>query len=153
MDQDTLDTEEAVAPYVPSGKPAKRGKPRRPSEADLDYPVVSKQLRFLQFLVAVAAGAACGELISPGGMGALLGWLTGFAIAAIHIGLLGGLAGAVAGGMAGWNYSDGNFQATVIWALASLALGACLGDWRRWPAPPGGLLSTASADEPTDAPK
>jgi hypothetical protein len=37
--------------------------------------------------------------------------------------------------------------------LAGLALGACLGDWRKWPAPPGGLLATAPADEPAEPPE
>jgi hypothetical protein len=124
---------------------ARVGRRRRPSEADLDFPVVHRQLRALQYLVAAVGGAFFGGMAGES-TGALVGWLAGCAIAALRNGHVGGIVGCVTGGYAGYVFGKESFIACVIWGLAGLAVGACLGDWRRWKAPPGGLLSTDDLD-------
>jgi hypothetical protein len=128
------------------------GRKRLPSDEELDLPVVDKQLRTLQFLVAGFGGALCGELTAPGG-GALLGWLAGCVLAIIRKGVVGALVGCAAAGIAGWKYSGGNLAAAMVWGGAGLALGGCLGDWRALPAPPGGLLEITSPPEPEQHPE
>jgi hypothetical protein len=125
---------------------------RLPSDEELDLPVVDKQLRTLQFLVAGLGGALCGELTAPG-EGALLGWLAGCVLAFIRKGVVGALAGCAAAGLAGWKCSGGSLGTAMVWGGAGLALGGCLGDWRRLPAPPGGLLEIKSPRETEQNPE
>jgi hypothetical protein len=130
----------------PQGRAGRR---RRPSEADLDFPVIHRQLRALQFLVAAVGGAFFGGMAGDS-TGALVGWLAGCAIAALRNGHVGAIVGAVAGGYAGYMGRDESFVACLIWGLAGLAVGACLGDWRKWKAPPGGVLTSEVPDPEAD---
>jgi hypothetical protein len=119
------------------------------TDASLDLPVVEKQLRILQFLVAAVLGAVPGALMGGAG-GAMMGWLFGCLVAAFRNGLLGGVAGAAAGAYSGWLLNPDEPLASIAAGVAGAALGACLGDWRKLPAPPGSGQGPPARDTPAD---
>lgn len=105
-------------------------------DADLDLPVVEKQLRALQMLVAVVAGVVLGIAVFdwPGGV---VGGFCGGIVASIRNGILGMAAGFAAGTLGGWLLTPAHHIGCIPGAIAGIALGACLGDWRNLPVPPG----------------
>jgi hypothetical protein len=130
-----------VAPAEDRGRMAwRRAEPSsrllRRGDAELDLPVVEKQLRFTQFVVAAVAGGVAGGLLRGFG-GALIGWFVGVVLAALRSGLLGAVVGFAAGAGCGWAAYPRRPGAGLLGALVGLALGACLGDWRKLRAPPG----------------
>jgi ATP-dependent Clp protease ATP-binding subunit ClpA len=122
-------------PAAAEGLPQPPRSFRRADDAERDLRVVAWQLRFLQFAVATGAGLFLGADLG-GWAGAVLGLLVGAGVAWARSYLLGALAGAVAGVAAGYQY-DAAPEAMALCGVAGLLLGACLGDWRKLPAPPG----------------
>jgi hypothetical protein len=116
-------------------------------DASLDLPVVEKQLRALQLLLAAVAGAAVGARLL-GMAGGAVGAVAGCGIAATRSGLACAAVGTVAGALYGLHPYPGDLLPCFLWALAGLALGACLGDWRRLPAPPGSGQGPPTPEEP-----
>jgi hypothetical protein len=84
----------------------------------------------------------------PGVGGAVSGWLLGCVVAAFRNGLLGGAAGAAAGAYSGWLLSPDEPINYILAGVAGAALGACLGDWRKLPAPPGSGQGPPTRDTP-----
>src|SRR5262249_42759026 len=97
-----------------------RARRLRLPDAALDLGVVAFQLRFVQFVVAAAAGSLTGAILG-GPPGALLGLVLGCVVAGLRQSWLGALAGAVAGGLC----------AHVPGGLIGFVLGLCMGDWRQ----------------------
>ncbi len=136
-------------------QPPPPGRRRRQSErtdalridASLDLPVVEKQLRALQLLLATVAGAALGARLL-GVPGAAVGMVAGIGVAATRSGLVCAVLGMVGGALYGMYPYPGDPLPGFLWALAGLALGACLGDWRRLPAPPGSGQGPPTDEEP-----
>lgn len=141
-DLDAVLTVEPVPDEAAPRRPRKRR--RRASEnlrltlddAELDLPVVEKQLRALQMLVTVVAGAVLGTALFdwPGGV---VGGFAGCLVASARSGILGMILGFPAGTLAGWLLTPEHHIGCIPGAIAGIALGACLGDWRNSPAPPG----------------
>jgi hypothetical protein len=121
----------------------------RRDDPDFELTVVEWQLRALQFLVAAVLGAVAGGM-RWGAAGAAVGLLAGVGVAAIRSHGLGALAGCVAGVLAAWEASAPALP--FVGGLTGLALGACLGDWRQLPAPPG-TGSWRRKEEPAEAPE
>jgi hypothetical protein len=149
-----------VLPPVRAGQPGRAirlppGRLRRQSvrtealltDASLDLPVVEKQLRALQLLLATVAGAAVGARLL-GLPGCVVGAVVGLGVAATRYNLACALAGMSAGAVYGLHPYPGDLLLGFLWAFAGLALGACLGDWRRLPAPPGSGQGPPTDDDP-----
>jgi hypothetical protein len=117
------------------------------TDASLDLPVVEKQLRVLQVLIACVVGGLAGA-VTLGALAAALGWALGWGVAATRSGIVGGIAGAAAGAVIGWALSYGDPVCYCAGGLTGAALGALLGDWRRLPAPPGSGQGPPAREEP-----
>jgi hypothetical protein len=129
--------------------PALPRAPERPDAPRTDatpaLPVVEKQLRVLQFLVACVVGSLAGA-VTLGALWAVLGWVLGWGVAALRSGIVGGIAGATAGVAIGWTLSYEDPVCYLSGGLAGAALGALLGDWRRLPASPGSGQAAPARD-------
>jgi hypothetical protein len=140
---------EEVLPAEPED--AEVGPPSRPdpllAQSSLDLPVVESQLRALQLVVATVAGAAVGAR-ALGLAGGAVGAVVGFGVAATRYNLACAIAGTAAGALYGLYPYPGDPLPGFLWALAGFAVGACLGDWRRLPAPPGSGQGPPTDEEP-----
>src|SRR5262249_41619020 len=123
------------APDAPTvGQPVV--KRRRPSDAELDLPVVEMQLVVLCVCLAAFSGALLGYLMLGVG-GAGMGFVVGFLAGLIRHPYLTGFVGGTGGFLGGFLYDSSDPSGYLIAGLAGLALGACTGDWRKLRAPPG----------------
>jgi hypothetical protein len=140
----TLVTANPLPPEVGEEEPA--GGPRPPEEGRVqgprqtptepDLPVVERQLMALRVcLAAVAGGLLCHVLLGPGG--AVLGLFGGGFLGQLRHPHLTAALGCIAGLLGGHLYQPGEPWAYVAGGLSGLALGACMGDWRKLWAPPG----------------
>lgn len=118
--------------------PLRKAKRRRPSDADLDLPVVLQQLHLLQLVLVTVVAMILGGL-ALGVPGAGLGFFIGplFALVIMNTRYAGAIVG-MAAGMSWVMLSEGrNWGLFVAGALGGLIVGGCLGDWRKFRAPPG----------------
>jgi hypothetical protein len=120
------------------------------TDAGLDLPVVEKQLRVLQFVVAVVGGGVVGARVAglPGG---LFGGLVGCTLAATRNSFANAILGMVGGGLYGLHSYPVQPPLCFLGMVVGLVLGACLGDWRGLPAPPGSGQGPPTRDTPADA--
>jgi hypothetical protein len=116
------------------------------TDASLDLPVVEKQLRLLQFVVASVGGAVVGARV-VGVPGAFLGFVVGCALASTRYNLTNAILGTAGGALYGLHSYPGQPPLYFLWALVGLAVGVCLGDWRGLPAPPGSGQGPPVPDE------
>jgi hypothetical protein len=127
---------------------------RRPERADallsdarLDLPVVEKQLRVLQFVVASVGGAVVGARVA-GLPGAVFGFVVGCAMAATRNNPANAILATAGGALYGLHSDYGVTPLCFLWTLAGLVVGVCLGDWRGLPAPPGSGQGPPTRDTP-----
>jgi hypothetical protein len=113
--------------------------------AEFDLPVVERQLRVMQFLVAAVLGALAGGNHWGVG-GALAGVVAGCAVAWVRSHGLGAVAGFVAGWMAMMGPGVETATDALVGGVVGMVFGACLGDWRQLPAPPGSGASRPAGD-------
>lgn len=119
------------------------------TDASLDLPVVEKQLRVLQSVIAVVGGGVVGARVA-GVPGAVLGCVLGSVLATIRNNITNAILGTAGGALYGL-YSDfGVTPLCFLWTLVGLVLGVCLGDWRALPAPPGSGQGPPTRDTPAD---
>jgi ATP-dependent Clp protease ATP-binding subunit ClpC len=119
------------------------------TDASLDLPVVEKQLRVLQFVVAIVGGSVVGARV-VGVPGALFGFVVGCGLAATRNNLANAILGTAGGALYGLYSYPGQPPLCFLWALVGLAVGVCLGDWRALPAPPGSGQGPPTPDRATD---
>jgi hypothetical protein len=117
------------------------------TDASLDLPVVEKQLRVLQAVVACVGGAVVGARVA-GLPGALFGFVAGCALAATRNNLANAILGTTGGALYGLYSYPSQPPLCFLWALVGLAIGVCLGDWRSLPAPPGSGQGPPTDDTP-----
>jgi hypothetical protein len=137
----TLVTADPLPPDVqeetPAAAAAAESGARPPEQPTARLSVVERQLVTLRVCVAAAGGGVVGYgLLGPGG--AWLGVLAGAMVGLVRNPHLTTILGCVAGLLAGHIYGAGEATAYVAGGLSGLALGACLGDWRRFGVPPRG---------------
>jgi hypothetical protein len=124
---------------------------RRPPVGDavLDLPVVERQLRCLQHVVAIMGGGVVGAQVA-GALGAVVGCMVGWGLAFNRNSVANAVLGMVAGAHYGWHSGESPLW-WALWVLFGLVIGACLGDWRGFPAPPGSGQGPPTDDAPANA--
>jgi hypothetical protein len=112
-----------------------RGRPK--SNAELDLAVVHWQFQALRIVIAGSCGAILGGLWQ-GWLGGILVAVAACIVVALRMNALTATTGLAAGGFAGWLYNAEQWQLPVLLGGAlGLAVGICLGEWRKMWAPPG----------------